>query len=51
MGRGPRRIVGAVMVALFLVLLALFTLSNAGATGGDLGAAFGQHQRDRARCC
>ena len=41
-GSHPRRIVGAVIVALFLVLIALFTLANSGATGGDLGAAFGQ---------
>ncbi|MCC6803890.1 MAG: efflux RND transporter permease subunit, partial [Anaerolineae bacterium] len=34
----PRRIVGSVIVALFLVLLALYVISNA--NGGDLGAAF-----------
>ncbi len=38
----PRRIAGAVIIVLFLVGIALFTLSNSGATGGDLGAAFGQ---------
>ncbi len=38
----PRRITGTVITALFLVLIALFTLSNSGAAGGDLGAAFGQ---------
>ncbi len=41
-GSYPRRITGAVMVALVLVLVALFTLSNSGATGGDLGAAFAE---------
>jgi HAE1 family hydrophobic/amphiphilic exporter-1 len=38
----PRRIAGAVIVALFLVLLALVVLANAGAAGGDLGLAFQQ---------
>lgn len=37
-GSRPRRIVGSIMVALFLILLALYVLSNA--SGGDLGAAF-----------
>ncbi|MEP7292352.1 MAG: efflux RND transporter permease subunit [Chloroflexota bacterium] len=36
----PRRITGAVMIGLFLILLALITLANAGAAGGDLGLAF-----------
>ena len=38
----PRRITGAVMVGLFLVLLALVVLANAGSVGGDLGLAFEQ---------
>lgn len=37
---GPRRLVGAIMIALFLVLLGVVVFSNAGAVGGDLGAAF-----------
>ncbi len=40
--RGPRRTVGVIMVALFLVALAAVVLSTAGSTGGDLGKAFGQ---------
>lgn len=36
----PRRIVGAVLTALFLIILALLTVANAGTVGGDLGAAF-----------
>lgn len=38
--RNPRRIVGGVMVALFLIGLALVTVSNMDAAGGDLTAAF-----------
>ena len=37
---GPRRLVGVILIALFLVLLGAVVLSNAGAVGGDLGAAF-----------
>ena len=38
----PRRLVGAIMIALFLILLGLVVYMNAGATGGDLGLAFEQ---------
>jgi multidrug efflux pump subunit AcrB len=38
----PRRITGAVLVAVFLVGLALLVTSTAGSTGGDLGAAWDQ---------
>ncbi len=40
--RGGRSIVGAVMVALFLGVLALLVFQQSGATGGDLNAAFEQ---------
>jgi multidrug efflux pump subunit AcrB len=40
--RSPRRIVGTVLVALFLILLGLVVASNAGAVGGDLSRAFEQ---------
>jgi multidrug efflux pump subunit AcrB len=40
--RSPRRVVGAILIALFLVLLGLVVYMNAGATGGDLGLAFEQ---------
>jgi len=40
--RGPRAIVGAVMAAIFLILLGLVVTSNASATGGDLSLAFDQ---------
>jgi multidrug efflux pump subunit AcrB len=38
----PRRIAGAVIVAVSLVLLALLTLPNLSAAGGDFSAAFAQ---------
>src|SRR5690606_17383936 len=37
-----RRLVGAIMIILFLALLGLVVYMNAGATGGDLGLAFDQ---------
>jgi multidrug efflux pump subunit AcrB len=40
--RSPRRIAGAVMTALGLVLIFIATIANTGATGGDFGAAFAQ---------
>ncbi|MCK6578242.1 MAG: efflux RND transporter permease subunit [Anaerolineae bacterium] len=40
--RGPRAIVGVVMVAVFLGLLAVLIFQQSGATGGDLGEAFEQ---------
>jgi multidrug efflux pump subunit AcrB len=40
--RSPRRLVGVVLIGLFLVLLGLVVVSNAGATGGDLEQAFAQ---------
>ncbi len=40
--RSPRRIAGAVLTALALILIFIATLANAGATGGDFGAAFAQ---------
>ncbi|MDX2160194.1 MAG: efflux RND transporter permease subunit [bacterium] len=38
--RGSRALVGAVLVAVFLGLLGLIVVSNAGAFGGDLNAGF-----------
>lgn len=38
----PRRVAGIALIVLFLALLALVVLSNAGAAGGDLNAAFEQ---------
>lgn len=40
--RGPRAIVGVVLTALFLVILAVLTFQKAGETGSDLSAAFNQ---------
>ncbi|MFN8376462.1 MAG: efflux RND transporter permease subunit, partial [Anaerolineae bacterium] len=40
--RSPRRIAGAVMTVLALMLIVLATIAGAGATGGDFGAAFAQ---------
>ncbi|MBK8026258.1 MAG: efflux RND transporter permease subunit [Chloroflexi bacterium] len=40
--RGPRAIIGAIMVALFLGILGLLTAQRAGETGLEFGAAFEQ---------
>lgn len=39
---GPRRVVGAVLIVVFLGLLALIVGTNAAAVGGDFGKAFDQ---------
>jgi len=40
--RSPRRLVGAILIVVFVALLDVFVLSNLGAAGGDMGLAFEQ---------